>query len=142
MNYEERYFNIHVSAVNKVPRRVQDIMKKQSYTYLYASGRGLLFEKELRNKINHGAVLKSMAINRFFNNTFNHIKTIEKTRGTWIFLCQIRRFRYFKTPSSIHFVNIRLFNYLGNEFLVKMYKLSQNYTFKIDTIPKIMYISI
>ena len=31
-------------------------------------------------------------------------------------------------------------SFLGNEFLVEMYKLQQNYTFKIDTISKIMFI--
>ena len=42
--------------------------------------------------------------------------------------------------SPIHFVKIPTFKFLGNEFLVKMYKLEQNYTFKIDTISKIIYI--
>ena len=45
-----------------------------------------------------------------------------------------------KSLSPIHFVKIWLSYFLGNEFLVKMYKLSQNYTFKIDTISTIMYI--
>ena len=48
---------------------------------------------------------------------------------------------YLKSLSRIHFVKIRQSNFLGNEFLVKMYKLLRNYTFKIATISKIMYIS-
>ena len=43
-----------------------------------------------------------------------------------------------KSLSPIHFVKIPLSNFLDNEFLVKMYKLKQNYTCKIDIISKIM----
>ena len=32
---------------------------------------------------------------------------------------------YFKSPSPINFVKILLSNFLGNEFLVKMYKLNK-----------------
>ena len=40
--------------------------------------------------------------------------------------------QHLKSLSPIHFVIIRLSNILGNEFLVKLYKLKQNYTFKIE----------
>ena len=45
-----------------------------------------------------------------------------------------------KSLSPINFVKFRLSNFLGNEFLVKMNKLLRNYTFKIVTISKLMYI--
>ena len=34
--------------------------------------------------------------------------------------------------------NSTFYNFLGNEFLVKIYKLLQKITFEIDTLPKIM----
>ena len=56
------------------------------------------------------------------------------------FRCQYHQFTsYLKSLS--HFLKIKLSYFLGNEFLVKMSKLLQNYTFKIDdTISKIMYL--
>ena len=39
------------------------------------------------------------------------------------FLCEFDFFKILKSLGPIHFVKIRLSNFLGNEFLVKMYKL-------------------
>ena len=39
-------------------------------------------------------------------------------------------FNWLKSLSPIKFVKAQLSNFLGNKFLVKMYKLYQNYTFK------------
>ena len=44
--------------------------------------------------------------------------------------------KHLKSLSLINFVKIRLPNFLGNEFLIKITKL-QNYTFEICTISKI-----
>ena len=43
-----------------------------------------------------------------------------------------------KSLNPIYFVKIRLPDFLCNEFLIKMYRLLQNYTFDIYTLSKII----
>ena len=47
---------------------------------------------------------------------------------------------HLKSLSPIYFVKIRPPDFLCNEFLIKMYRLLLNYTFKICTLSKIMNI--
>ena len=50
--------------------------------------------------------------------------------------CQCILYFCYKWQRLIHFVKIRSSNFSGNEFLVKMYKLLKNSTFKINIISK------
>ena len=45
--------------------------------------------------------------------------------------------RIFKSLSTIYFIKIRLPDFLCNEYLIRMYRLLQNYTFEICTLSKI-----
>ena len=61
----------------------------------------------------------------------NHLHAMNRT-DVCIF------YQRLKSLTLIHFLKIRLSNFLGNIFLVKIYKLLQNYTFEINTLSKIM----
>ena len=50
----------------------------------------------------------------------------------------VHMLHYLKSLNLIYFVKIRLPDFLFNEFLIKMYRLLQNYTFEICNLWKIM----